>query len=184
MAVHPRRALVPLACPVALAGILFGVLVGSPARADVGVQPILPDGSNIQPEAETPIQMASEMVILNVRQATEWDRAAVTHNPMAYELENPLIPIWQQCVAEVTADFTMANPTREAVSMTVWFPLASAVETDEWEAHIGEGGPRIDDFQVAGDGEPLAYSTLELPNPQGEDKPPLPWANFPVTFPP
>jgi len=183
MAVHPRRSLVTPACGLVLVGILFGVLVGSPARADVGVQPILPDGSNIQPEAETPIQMASEMVILSVRQATEWDRAAVTHNPMAYELENPLIPIWQQSVAEVTADFTMANPTREAVSMTVWFPLASALETDEWEAHIGEVVPRIEDFQVAVDGRPLAYSTLELPNPQGEDKPPLPWANFPVTFP-
>src|SRR4030042_6457179 len=127
--------------------------------------------------------MASEMVILNVRQAKEWDRAPVIHNSMAYDLENPLIPIWQQSVAEVTADFTMANPTREAVSMTVWFPLASALETDEWEAHIGEVVPRIEDFQVAVDGRPLAYSTLELPNPQGEDKPPLPWANFPVTFP-
>lgn len=178
-----RQSVFSLAFGLVLASLLIGLLVPSAVRADVGVQPILPDGSNIQPEADTPIQMASEMVILNVRQATEWDRAAVMHNPMAYELENPLIPIWQQSVAEVTADFTMANPTREAVSMTVWFPLASALESDEWEAHIGEVVPRIEDFQVAVDGRPLAYSTVELPNPQGEDKPLLPWAYFPVTFP-
>lgn len=182
---HPQKSLVLLVCGSVLAYVLLGLLVPSPVRADVGVQPILPDGSNIQPEEETPIQMASEKVVLNVRQATEWDSAVVKFNPMAYGLQNPLIPIWQLSVAEVTADFTMANPTSETVSMTVWFPLASALEmeNEEWEAHIGEVAPRIESFQVAVDGKPLAYSVSELPNPKGEDKPSLPWASFPATFP-
>ena len=169
-------------CGLVLTGILFGILVATPARADVGVQPILPDGSNIQPKEETPIQISAEKVVFNVRQATEWDRAAIKFNPMAYELQNPLIPIWQLSVAEVTAVFTMTNPTSEAVSMIAWFPLASALENDEWENHIGEVAPRIESFQVAVDGKPLDYSVSELPNPKGGDKPVLPWASFPVTF--
>jgi hypothetical protein len=183
MYILSRQYFVLLVFGLVLVCVLLGLLVPSPVRADVGVQPILPDGSNIQPEEETPIQMASEKVVLNVRQATEWDSAAVKFNPIAYDLQNPLIPIWQLSVAEVTADFTMANPTNEVVSMTVWFPLVSALENDEWEAHIGEIVPRIESFQVAVDGKPLAYNISELPNPKGEDKPPLPWASFPVTFP-
>jgi hypothetical protein len=163
---------------------LAGALAPAPARADVGIQPILPDGSSIQPDVETPIQMASERVVFNVRQATEWDAADVTYNPMAYSLQNPMIPIWQLSVAEVTADFTMSNPTREAVSMTVWFPLASTLESDEWESHAGEVAPRIENFQVSIAGQPLTYAINELPNPKGTDYPLLPWANFPVTFPP
>jgi hypothetical protein len=67
--------------------------------------------------------------------------------------------------------------------MMVWFPLASALETDEWENHMGEIAPRIESFQVAVDGKPLAYRVSELPNPKGVDLPLLPWASFPVTFP-
>ena len=33
------------------------------------------------------------------------------------------------------------------------------------------------------DGNSLEYTVSELPNPKGEDKPLLPWASFPVTFP-
>jgi len=165
-----------------LVSILLCLLIAAPVWADVGVQPILPDGSSIQPKEETPIQMSAEKVVFNVRQATEWDRAGIKFNPMAYELQNPLIPIWQLSVAEVTAVFTMTNPTSEAVSMIAWFPLASALENDEWENHIGEVAPRIESFQVAVDGKPLDYSVSELPNPKGEDKPVLPWASFPVTF--
>jgi len=180
MVTRSRPSLVLLICGFVLVCVLIGLLGAWPSRADVGVQPILPDGSSIQPRKETPIQMASERVVLTVRHATERDR--VTFNPEAYGLEDPGVPIWLS-VAEVTADFTMANPTSEAVSMTVWFPLASALETDDWEGHIGEIAPRIENFQVAIDGKPLAHEVSEWPNPQGEDKPPLPWASFPVTFP-
>jgi hypothetical protein len=78
----------------------------------------------------------------------------------------------------------MANPTNEAVSMTVWFPMASALEDVNWGEHIGEVAPRIESLQVAVGGRALEYSVTELPNPQGEDRPLLPWASFSVTFPP
>jgi hypothetical protein len=77
----------------------------------------------------------------------------------------------------------MMNPTNEVVSLTAWFPLASALKTEEWDLNPGEVVPRIERFQVSIDGKPLEYNVSELPNPKGEDKPPLPWASFPVTFP-
>jgi hypothetical protein len=86
-------------------------------------------------------------------------------------------------MADVIADFTMVNPTSEAVSMTAWFPMASALETEEWNLIPGEVVPSIQRFQVSMDGKPLEFNVSELPNPKGEDKPPLPWASFPVTFP-
>ena len=172
-----------LVCGLVLVCIILGLLLPSPVRADVGVQPILPDGSNIQPEVETPIQMTAERVVFNVRQATEWDSATVAYNPMAYGLQNPLIPVWSLSVAEVSAVFTMTNPTSQALSITVWFPLASALESDEWESHSGEVAPRIENFLVAVDEQPIAYDISELPNPKGTEFPLLPWAIFPVTFP-
>jgi len=180
---HSKQSVILLAVDgLALAGILVCLVTVAPVRADVGVQPILPDGSNIQSKVETPIQMSAEKVVFNVRQATEWDRAAIQFNPNAYELLNPSIPIWSQSVAEVTAVFTMTNPTHEAVSLTAWFPLASALESDEWENHMGEVAPRIENFQISVDGIPLDYNVSELDNPKGGDKPALPWASFPVSF--
>src|SRR4030067_1017706 len=132
MGTNPRIYFYFLVCGLVLVCIALGLLIPSPVRADVGVQPILPDGSNIQPEVETPIQMTAERVVFNVRQATEWDSATVAYNPMAYGLQNPLIPVWSLSVAEVSAVFTMTNPTSQAISMTVWFPLASSLNSDEW----------------------------------------------------
>ena len=97
-------------------------------------------------------------------------------------LQEPVYPILYKAVVDVTADFTLSNPTGEVMSMTVWFPLASALENVRWEEHIGRA-PRIENFQVVVNGKPLDYRVTDLPNPQGEDKPPLPWASFPVTFP-
>jgi hypothetical protein len=164
---------------------LLGLLVSLPARADVGVQPILPGGSNIKPEGETPVQMAAEKVVLNVRPATEMDDTAVTRNLGDYGLPASFdgSPGMYPAMADVFADFTMVNPTNEAVSMTAWFPLASALETEEWKITPGEVVPRIVRFQVLVDGKPLEYKVSELPNLKGEDKPPLPWASFPVAFP-
>jgi len=159
----------------------------SPVLADMGVQPILPGGSNIKPEEETPIQMAAEKVVLNVRPATEADDTVVTRNPAEYGLPSapqPGLPgIMYPAIADVLANFTMNNPTSELVSMTAWFPLASALETEEWNLNPGEAVPSIVRFQVIIDGKPLEYIVSELPNPKGEDKPPLPWASFSVTFP-
>src|SRR4030042_1671258 len=67
--------------------------------------------------------------------------------------------------------------------MTAWFPLASVLEIVDWELYPNEIVPRIDNFQVSVDGNPVDYAVSELPNPKGADKPPLPWASIPVSFP-
>jgi hypothetical protein len=177
----PRRLLFLLARGLVLGFVFIGLLVAAPVRGDIGVQPVLPGGSSIQPEDETPIQMAAEVVVMNVRSATVADNTLVTLAPKHYGFQ--WNPVWFPGIAEVEADFTMKNPTREAVSMTAWFPLASALENVDWNFNLGEIVPRIEIFQVSVDGNPQDYAVSELPNPQGADKPPLPWASFPVTFP-
>jgi hypothetical protein len=160
----------------------------SPARADVGVQPILPGGSNIKPEDQTPIQMVAESVVMTVRQGTDGDNAAVKLQPgddglFPIQVQEPFYPIIYKAVVELNADFAMMNPTGNALDLVVWFPLASTLEDARWEEHIGENAPRVENFQVAVNGKPLEYAVVELPNPQGEDKPLLPWASFQVRFP-
>lgn len=175
----PMRVLV-LAC------LLIALLLPSRVRADVGVGPILPGGSSIMPEDATPIQMAAEKVVMTVRQGTDAEDAAFKLNveDQGYPgLPSPYFPIVYLAVTEVDADFSMLNPTNDTLPMTVWFPMASVLEDVNWEDHIGEVAPRIEGLQVAVEGNPLEYDVTELPNPQGEDKPPLPWASFPVTFP-
>ena len=181
MFILPRQLLSLLVCGLVLGCVLLVLLVAWPAQADVGVHPILPGGSNIQPEDDTPIQMTAEVVMMNVRPATEADNALITLNPEAYGLQ--FQPVWFSAIAEVQADFTMNNPTRDAVSLTAWFPLASALENVGWELNPDEIVPRIESFQVAVDGNPLNYAVSELPNPKGANRPLLPWASFPVTFP-
>jgi hypothetical protein len=187
MNILPRRSLFLLVCGMVLVPIFLTLRAPSPVLADMGVQPILPGGSNIKPEGETPIQMAAEKVVLNVRPATETDDTVVTRNPEEYGLPSapqPGLPgIMYPAIADVLANFTMRNPTSEAVNMIAWFPLASALETEEWNLNPDEVVPSIQRFQVIIDGKPLEYIVSELPNPKGEDKPPLPWASFPVTFP-
>ena len=168
-------------CNLFLVCILTCMLVPLPVRADAGPQPLLPGGSSIKPGEETPIQMTDEIVVMNVRTATEADNALIKLNPTIYGLSQPS---WFKAIAEVKADFTMKNPTNDAVSMTVWFPLASALENAGWNSdQAGEIAPRIESFQVSVEGTPLEYTVSKLPNPKGADKPPLPWASFPVTFP-
>ncbi len=182
MVQNPRKSQYSRICGLVLIFIMINLLTSSPARADVGVQPVLPVGSSIKPGEETPIQMAAEVVTMKVRQATEADKDLVRLNPMSYGYS--VLPVWYPGIAEVEADFTMKNPTGKALSMTVWFPLASALEKADWNFNPGEIVPTIESFQVSVDGKPLDYSDIKLPNPKGADKPPLPWASFPVTFPP
>jgi hypothetical protein len=120
---------------------LTGLLVPMPAEAGAR-QPVLPGGSSIKPGEKTLIQMASEVVTINIRQATEADNALVNLSPNIYPFQHN--PIWFQAIAEVEADFTMKNPTREAISVTTWFPLASALETVDWKLYSGESVPRIE----------------------------------------
>ena len=170
-----------LVCGVGLLSLFFAGLFVDPSQADMGVNPILPGGSSIQPGEETPIQMTAEQVVLTVHQAADVAEGSTPLGGLEYY---PYFPEMHATVADVTADFTMTNPTNEAVSMLAWFPLASALENAEWENFpADEIVPRIDNFQVAQGGELLAYQVSNLPNPKGADKPLLPWASFPVTFP-
>lgn len=183
----PRVSLGLFGFGLILVSILLALLSPFPVRADVAPVPILPGGSSIKPDGETPIQMVAEKVVMTVRQGTDEDNAAILLNPgdllLPILLQEPFYPILYKAVVDVAADFTLRNPTGEAVSMTVWFPLASALEDVRWEEHNGESAPRIENFRVVVNGKPLDYRVTDLPNPQGEDKPPLPWASFPVTFP-
>ena len=186
-----RKSPMLLIISLLLVSFLSCITTAPLARADVAPIPILPGGSSLKPDGETPIQMTAERVVMTVRQGTEAENAAILLNPGDAEgyglfpilLQEPFYPIIYKAVFEVVADFTLKNPTGESASMTVWFPLASVLDDARWEEHIGETAPRIENFQVSVDGEPLEYTVTELPNPQGEDKPPLPWASFPVTFP-
>jgi Domain of unknown function (DUF4424) len=177
-----RRSLLTLVCSLLMMCVLLGLLAPAPVQADVGVMPILPGGSNLKPEASTPIRMAAEVVTMNVRPATAADNDVILLDQELYF--NNTKSAWYQAVAEVQADFTMKNPTNEAVSMTVWFPLASVLKGAAWyEFNPDEMAPRINRFQVNVDGTPLEYAVSELPNPAGAEAPLLPWASFPVTFP-
>jgi len=191
MNVQSRRPLFLLVCGMVLLSIISALLIPSPVQADIGIQPILPGGNSIIPDGESPIHMAVEKVVMTVRQGTDADHAAIELKPgdlgdnivFPMGIANPFFPTLYMAVADVSADFTMRNPTNEEVSMTVWFPLASTLEKARWEEHIGESAPHVENFKVTIDGNPQDLSVIELPNPQGEDKPPLPWASFPVTFP-
>jgi hypothetical protein len=146
--------------------LLLGFLFSHPVRADVGVRPILPGGSNIQPEGETPIQMVDEVITMDIRLATEGDNDIIQLNPEAYGLQ--FQPLWYNYVSEVKANFTMNNPTTEDVNLTAWFPLASALESIAWnELNPDEIVPRIASFQVMVAGKPIEFATSELPNPKG-----------------
>jgi LPXTG-motif cell wall-anchored protein len=169
-----------LVCGLALVCVLVGLLAPAPVRAG-GAQPVLPAGSSIKPDAQTPIQMQAEIVTMNVRSATEADNTLVRLAPKYYPFQHQ--PVWFPAVAELETDFTLANPTSQAVSMTVWFPLASALDIVDWKLSSAEIVPRLERFRVSVDGIPVDSTVTERPNPRGAGRPALPWASFPVTFP-
>lgn len=168
-------------CGLLLALWLSPGLPISAVRADIGVQPVLPGGSDIQPRAQTPVQMAREVVTMTVRAATPADNALVSLADKTYALQSG--EVWYPGVADVEADFWMLNPTDNAVSLTAWFPLASALPNADWNFNPGEIVPALQNFTVSADGVPLEVTVSELPNLQGTDKPALPWASFPLVFP-
>ncbi len=176
------RSLLILFFTLILVGFAVSFNFPNSVRADVGVHPILPGGSSIEPQVDTLVQMATEVITMDVRKATQADNAAIQLNPKAYGLQ--LHDVWYPVVAQVQADFTMRNPTTNTIDLTTWFPLASALESVNWELNPDEIVPRIASFKVAVDGTPIEYTTTVQPNPEGTDKPPLPWASFAVSFSP
>ncbi len=177
-----RKIFYILSCGLTLVCVFFSLLAATPVRADVGVRPVLPGGSSVQPGEETPIQMAAEVVTMTMRQATESDNALVALNPDSYGFN--IKPVWYEAVSEVDADFTMRNPTSDEVKLITWFPLASALQNNDWNFNPDEIVPYLESFQVSVNGDLLDFEVTELPNPRGTDKPLLPWASFLVTFPP
>lgn len=175
-----RRRLVLLAIPLVLIAVI--IFITTPTLADVGVHPVLPGGSSIEPEEDTPIQMASEHVAMSVKLATAEDNSILNLNPAAYGLN--IKPVWYPAVAAVVADFTMHNPTSSTIDLVTWFPLASALDSVSWELNPDEIVPAIANFQVMQNDVPLEFTVSQQPNPKGADKPPLPWASFQVSYPP
>lgn len=176
-----RRFSILFAFIILLIVFLASLPFSFPVKADVGVRPILPGGSSISVEGETPIQMAAETVVMTVREATAADNAIVNLNPQSYGFN--VNPVWYDAVADVKADFTMHNPTAETITMTVWFPMASALDTLKWNINPGETVPKIAKFSVSINGNPVFYFENLQPNPNGADKPMLPWATFTASFP-
>jgi LPXTG-motif cell wall-anchored protein len=169
-----------LAGGLAMGFVFFSLLAPAPVRAGAA-QPVLPEGSSIQPDTETPIQMEAQIVTMNIRPATEVDNTLVRLAPKYYPFQ--FQSVWYPVVAEVEANFTLKNPTSQAVNMTVWFPLASALGIVDWKLSPAEIVPRLERFRVSVDGNPVDYAVTERPNQKGVDRPALPWAGFPVTFP-
>ena len=169
-----------LAGCLALACVLSGLVGTAPVMAG-GAQPILPGSSSLRPDAGTPIQMSSEVVTITIRQATEKDNTLLLLTPNYYGFQR--LPVWYPGVAEVTADFTLKNPTSQVVSMKAWYPMANLMDAVDWNLSPSERMARIQEFEAYIDGAPSNAMVSELPNPRGAEKPALPWANFPVTIP-
>jgi hypothetical protein len=166
---------------LALLTLLASLLIPTPVQAGGG-QPLLPGGSSLQPVEDTSIQLAAEVVTMDIRQATEADNALVKLTPQAYVIQLAQ-PVWFPAIAEVQADFTLRNPTGAAVDTIVQFPLASALETADWGLVTRNTIiPSLEDFQVRVNGEQQDFTVTLLPF-ENAQAPLLPRARFLVHFP-
>ncbi len=151
-------------------GIFFLLSVGAllicqtRVNADVA-PPEQPPGSNLAPfeGVFTNVEMTAEIVTITVGSVTPL---------LSPTFEDEAVN------ADVKAVFTMKNTGSSEEYMKVRFPLASP-------NGMGDGFfnyPEIQDFKVTVNGKQTAWETMELPNPLGDDEPPIKWAAFPVTF--
>lgn len=135
--------------------LFFLLTVTTPALADVA-PPESPPGSGIVPgEETTQVQMVSEQVTLTVA--------------MNREGEKPR--------ARTEAIFQMRNLGTVEEQMDVRFPLNYNESADYRDMF-----PEIQDIQVRVDGK--AVSTFRTDAPLEPDGERIPWASFPVAFPP
>lgn len=115
------------------------------------------DGRNVNPTALTNVQMVSETVMLD---AQRMDFFAVDPNfPESFH------------VALVTADFLLRNPTGQAESLPVGFPLYLEEQSQE-----RAGYPEILDLQVFINNSPMATTPQLIENKL--------WALWDMTLPP
>jgi len=128
-----------------------------PAMADIA-PPIYPPGANPQPGAEsTAVEMRHETVLIEVKDGG----------------------VNKLGVARVTADFTMHNPSSQAETLAVRFPISA----NDGRAQDGRMQyPEISSISIQVNGRPLNYTRLSYPS-LGWDDAEVPWAEFTVNFP-
>ena len=150
--------------------ILIFVLVSlliltQPVSADIA-PPLQPSGAgpSMAEYQETKVEMGWESVTIYIEKASELYYAEQT----------------MDCVdAFVTASFLMANHGSEPETLDVVFPLNDP-------GGMGDGRfayPEIQDLVIYVDDQQVQWETATTPNPLGEDKEPVKWAQFTVTFP-
>lgn len=139
--------------------LLFVVLLAfpQPARARPGLPdiapPIFPPGAALEPGADTTaVEMRAETVLIAVKDGGTNSLGA----------------------ARVTADFTMHNPSRQAETLAVRFPIAANDGRMQY--------PEISNIAISVDGRAVRYSRVDYPS-AGRDEAAVPWAEFTVTFP-
>ncbi len=146
-----------------IAAVVTSLLIVQTALADVA-PPEMPPGSNPSPDSQTKVQMASERITISVYEITNPSNGSLTGDLSA---------------ARVDGTFTMRNRGKAPESMQVRFPLADP---------SGKGSgfstyPEVQGFVAGVDGQLVPTTVISLPNPSGEDQPPIRWAAFDVTFP-
>jgi hypothetical protein len=128
--------------------------------------PLQPSGAgpSMAEYQETMVEMGWESVTIYIEEASELYYAEQT----------------MDCVdAYVTASFLMANHNSEPETLDVVFPLNDP-------SGLGDGRfayPEIQDLVIYVDNQQVQWETVTTPNPLGEDKEPVKWAQFTVTFP-
>jgi hypothetical protein len=144
--------------------LLVASFLTVPVSADVA-PPEQPPGSNLAPgDVGTQVQMLSETILIEV-QTAPWPGVSLSS----------AVRDW----AKVTANFTMFNHGGDDEVMQVRFPLTHPAGYGD-----GSGGyPEIEDIRVSVEGVSVKTTRVTTPSPLGEDKPPVVWAGFDVTFP-
>jgi len=138
-----------------LLALLFSLLAPRPVRADVA-PPEPPPGSGIAPGAEvTEVRMVAEQVTLTVQTNREGEMAQ----------------------AQTEAIFLMRNLGTAEESMQARFPLIYGEAL-----YYSEMFPEIQDIQVEVDGKAVQTQRITANNINTDVE--IPWASFPVTFPP
>ena len=147
-----------LCAKVLILAFIASLFAFIPAHADMA-PPAQPPGTNIVPgDAQTQVRMVAETVTLTV-------------------LPNPSPAYQGQAATE--AVFTMRNLGAETEQMNARFPLTFwDVPSDGYGGH-----PEINDLSVVIDGKPVQTTRIMEPGLVGNDVE-IPWASFPVTFPP
>ena len=140
---------------VFLLALTFSLLVSVPARADVA-PPESPPGSGISPGEEvTEVRMLSERVTLTIQPNREREMPR----------------------AKTEASFLMRNLGLVEEKMDVRFPLLYGESL-----YYSDMFPEIQDIQVQVDGKTV--STTRTTSRDAYDRGDIPWASFPVAFPP